>query len=209
MSVMTTHMSFHSGAQKRRASCPAAPRLGGPRGFTMFELLITMAIISILAAIMLPKVNLHQFRIDAGVRQVQGALMQGERYAVQRQHDMVVSFDVAGGRVLLIDDQDNDGVKGPLEKQMVRPLEDGVRFLAPPAAINGGTVAAVAGGKVLPNGYPSIIFHRDGATSSSVQVYITSTRTNVKDFKGLTVTQSTGRVDYYSYSSGSWKRGGA
>ena len=206
---MTTHMSFHLGAQKRRPSCVAAPKMGGTRGFTIFELLITIAIISVLAAIMLPKVNLHQFRIDAGVRQVQGALMQGERYAVQRQHDMVVSFDVAGNRVLVIDDQNNNGAKDPTEKQLVRPLEDGVRFLAPPAAINGGTVAAVAGGKVTPNGYPSIIFHRDGATNSALQVYITSTRPDATDFKGLTVTQSTGRVDYYSYRTGTWKRGGA
>jgi prepilin-type N-terminal cleavage/methylation domain-containing protein len=207
---MTTHMSFHRGAQKRRALRVTDPKMGGSRGFTIFELLITMAIISVLAAIMLPKVNLHQFRIDAGVRQVQGALMQGERYAVQRQHDIVVSFDVTGKRVLVIDDQNNNGAKDPAEKQLVRPLEDGVRFLAPPAAINGGTVAAVTGAGIKTlGGYPSIVFHRDGATSSPLQVYITSTRPDATDFKGLTVTQSTGRVDYYSYRTGTWKRGGA
>lgn len=207
---MTNHMSFHPGAQKRRASCPTDRKIGAFSGFTLFELLVTMAIISILATIMLPKINLHQFRIDAGVRQVQGALMQGERYAVQRQHDMVVSFDVAGNRVLVIDDQNNNGAKDPTEKQLVRPLEDFVRFLTPPAAINGGTVAAIAGSKLQTlGGYPSIIFHRDGATSSDLQVYITSSRPDATDFKALTVTQSTGHVDYYSYRTGSWKRGGA
>ena len=96
------------------------------------------------------------------------------------------------------------------EKVLIRPLEDGVRFLAPPVAINGGTVAAVAGAKLQAiGGYPSIIFHRDGATSSDLQVYITSWRTNATDFKGLSLTQSTGHVDYYSYSTGTWKRGGA
>jgi prepilin-type N-terminal cleavage/methylation domain-containing protein len=208
---MPIHMSFYPGAPERRASCHTDPKVGGPRGFTIFELLVTMAIISILATIALPKLNLHQFRIDAGVRSVQGALMQGERFAVQRQHDIVVSFDVPGNRVLIIDDQNNNGARDATEKQQVRPLEDGVRFLAPPAAINGGTVAAVAGVNLLPPGavYPMIVFHRDGAASTDLQVYITSTRPNATDFKALTVTQSTGHVDYYSYSTGSWKRGGA
>jgi hypothetical protein len=123
---------------------------------------------------------------------------------------MIVSFDVPGNRVLLIDDLNNNGATDPGEKVMVRPLEDFIRFAVPPAAIGGGTVAAVAGAKLQTlGGYPSIIFHRDGATSSDAQIYITSSRPNATDFKGLSVTQSTGHVDYYSYSTGTWKRGGA
>src|ERR1700674_5353593 len=105
---MSIHMSFHRSAEVRRKSSHADPKVGRPRGFTLFELLVTMAIISILAVVALPKMNLHQFRIEAGVRITQGALMQAERYAVQRQHDMIVSFDVPGGRVLIIDDQNNN-----------------------------------------------------------------------------------------------------
>lgn len=180
------------------------------RGFTLFELLITVSVMSILAAIALPRLNLHQFRIDAGVRTVQGALMQAERFAVQRQHDMIVSFDVAGKRALLIADQNNNGATDASEKTIVRPLEDGVRFAAPPAAIGSGTVAAIAGSTIKTvDGYPSIIFHRDGATSTDLQVYITSTRDDPNDFKALSVTKSTGHVAYYSYRTGTWKRGGA
>ena len=207
---MSIHMSFYRGVTVRRTWCQADPKVGGARGFTVFELLIVMVIISILAAVALPKLNLHQFRIDAGVRVVQGALMQAERYAVQRQHDMIVSFDIPGKRVLLIDDQNNNAAADPGEKILVRPLEDFIRFATPPAAIGGGTVAAVAGAKLQTlGGYPSIIFHRDGATSTDLQVYITSTRPDATDFKGLSVTQSTGHVDYYSYRTGTWKRGGA
>lgn len=206
---MTTHLSFAN----RRPEIRLSPFFEGRvrnRGFTLFELLVVLAVMSILAAVMFPKVNLHQFRIDAGVRSTQGALMQAERYAVQRQHDMIVSFDVPGKRLLLIDDQNNNSATDVGEKVMVRPLEDGVRFAIPPAAIGVGAVSAVSGTNLVSiAGYPSIVFHRDGATSTDLQVYITSTRPDATDFKGLTVTQSTGHVDYYSYRTKSWKRGGA
>lgn len=207
---MHIHMSFHSGASERHSATIIAPKSRRSNGFTLFELVVVMAIMSILAAIALPKINLHQFRIDAGVRTVQSALQLSERYAVQRQHDIVVSFDIAGKRVLIIDDQNNNAAADPGEKVMVRPLEDGIRFATPPAAIGSGIVAAVAGANpTTVAGLPSIIFHRDGATSTDLQVYITSTRPDATDFKALSVTQSTGHVDYYSYRTGSWKRGGA
>jgi prepilin-type N-terminal cleavage/methylation domain-containing protein len=211
--MMTLHMSFLKGSLGRSRLSPkhGPTRINDcPQGVTIFELLATLAILSVLAAVALPKVNLHQFRIDAGVRSVQSALQQAARFSVQRQHDVIVGFDVAGKRVMSIDDRNNNAVVDADEKVTWRPLEDGVRFAAPPAAIGTNPVAAVAGTKLKEiNGYPSIIFHRDGATSTDVQIYITSTRPDAKDFKALAVTQSTGRVDYYSYRTGTWVRGGA
>jgi type II secretory pathway pseudopilin PulG len=175
----------------------------------MFELLVVISIISILAAVALPRINLHQFRVDAGVRVVQSALQQSERLAVQRQHDVYVSFDIPGKRLQIVDDQNNDGSATPGEKTQWQPLEDGVRFAVPPSAIPGNPLAAVAGSNLRTiNGLPTIIFRRDGAASTDLQVYITSTRPDAADFKALSVTRSTGHVDYYSYRAGNWVRGG-
>jgi prepilin-type N-terminal cleavage/methylation domain-containing protein len=179
------------------------------KGFSLFELLVVMVIISILAAITLPRVNLHQFRVDAGVRVIQSALQQGARFAVQRQHDVYVSFDIPGKRIVVVDDVNNSGTADGGERVQWHPLEDGVRFAAPPSSIGGNPVAAVSGTNLKTiNGLPTIIYRRDGAASTDLQVYITSTRPDAGDFKALTVTRSTGHVDYYRYNAGSWVRGG-
>ena len=181
------------------------------RGYTIFELLVVLSIISILAAVALPKVSLHQFRVDAGVRLTQSALQQAARFAVQRQHNVYVSFDLAGNRVLTVDDKNNNGVADPDERLIWRPLEDGVRFATPPKPIGANALAPVAGANLKPgtNGWPTITFRSDGAASSDLQVYITSTRPDPTDFKALSVTQSTAHVDYYSYRVNNWVRGGA
>lgn len=181
------------------------------QGYTIFELLVVLTVISILSAVALPKINLHQFRVDAGVRLAQAALQQGARFAVQRQHNVYVSFDVAGNRILTVDDMNNNGVADLDEKMTWRPLEDGVRFATPPKAIGANALASVAGANLRPgpNGWPTITFRSDGAASTDLQLYITSTRPDPGDFKALAVTRSTGRVDYYSYRNGNWVRGGA
>ena len=182
----------------------------GARGFSLFELLVVISIISILAAVALPRINLHQFRVDAGIRAVQSALQQSARFAVQRQHDVYVSFDVPGNRLLIVDDRNNDGVAAGVEKIQWRVLEDNVRFAVPPTSIGGNPLAAVAGGNLkLINGMPTIIYRRDGAASTDLQVYITSTRPDAGDFKALSVTRSTGHVDYYRRTpTGTWVKGG-
>jgi prepilin-type N-terminal cleavage/methylation domain-containing protein len=196
---MCFHPTFQDGAARKEVA----------NGFTIFELLITMSIISILAAVALPRINLHQFRVDAGIRVVQSALQQSARYAVQRQHNVYISFDIPGKRLLVVDDKDNSYTADPGEKVQWRPLEDGVQFAVPPTAIGGNPVAAVAGSNIRQiNGLPSIVFRSDGAASTDIQIYITSTRPDPGDFKALSVTRSTGHVDYYRYTAGNWVRGG-
>lgn len=185
-----------------RPSSPARP------GVTIVELVFVVVVMSILAAIALPRVNLHRFRIDAAMRGVQTTLQQAHRAAVLRQHDVVASFDVPGRRVCVIDDVNNNGAADAGERVRWTTLDDGVRFATPPAGIAGGAIAPVAGSNLVSvGGLPSVIYRRDGSASSEVQAFITSSRPNPTDFRALSVTRSTGRVDWYRYTGSAWARG--
>jgi prepilin-type N-terminal cleavage/methylation domain-containing protein len=177
------------------------------RGFTMPELALTVAIVAVIAGIALPRVNLHRFRIEAAVRVIQTTLQQAEREAVKRQHNFVVSFDVAGNRLRILDDLNNNSDADTGERIVWRTLDDGVKFATPPAGFGSGAAQAIAGTAVRTvNGMPSLIYRRDGAASSDLQAFITSTRNVSTDFRLLSVTRATGRVDWYKYN-GTWKRG--
>jgi hypothetical protein len=52
------------------------------------------------------------------------------------------------------------------------------------------------------------VFRSDGATSSGVQLYLTSLRRQVNDWRGINVTQATGRVDWYKDQAGTWALAG-
>lgn len=177
------------------------------RGITLVEVIVTVAVIAIIAGFGLPRVNLHRFRLEAAVRVLQTTLQQAEREAVKRQHDFVVGFDVAGKRVRILDDQNNNNKADGTERVVWRTLDDGIQFANPPAGFNGGAAVSVTGTKLtIVDGFPSVIYRRDGAASTDAQLYITSTRNQNGDFRLLAITRATGRVDWYRYGNG-WKRG--
>ena len=177
-------------------------------GFTVIELLIVLTIISIIVTFAFPKVNFTQFQVDAAARGVRSSLQNAERLAISRQYDVIVSFDIANARVRLLEDANNNGTADPLERATYFVLESGVRFLKPPVGVNGAATSAIIGNDVKTiDGMPSVIFRRDGAANTDLEVYFTSARARPADFRAVTVVQSTGRTDWYKYIDAAWKAG--
>jgi hypothetical protein len=54
---------------------------------------------------------------------------------------------------------------------------------------------------------PTVIFRRDGAASSDLEVYVVSSRALPDDFRAIQVVQSTGRTDWFRYLNDHWKAG--
>ena len=187
--------------------CQPVPRR--PRSaFTLIELLIVVTMIAILAGFAIPRIDFVKGRSDAAARLVRGQLQTAQRLAIQRQYNILVSFDVARNRVRIVEDANNNGAAESTERTLWRSLEEQARFATPPSGIAVGG-SAVAGPDIRTlDGMPTITFRRDGSASGDAEIYITSPRSLGKDFRGVVVTESTGRAEWFRYDGSSWKRVG-
>lgn len=185
-----------------------APRSIRRRGFSAVELLIVCAIVGIFATLAYPRVNFTQFQVDSGARTVRVALQNAERLAVTRQYDVVVSFDVTNKRVRVLEDGNNNDVVDNGERVTYAALEDGVHFMVPPTGLSGPVSSSVNGSNLKTvDGMPTIVFRRDGAASTDLEVYLASSKELANDWRAIQVVQSTGRTDWYRYLNNLWKAG--
>jgi prepilin-type N-terminal cleavage/methylation domain-containing protein len=187
-----------------------APKAGWParEGYTFVELLLVLIIIGIIAAFAYPKVNFTQFQVDAAARLIRMSLQNAQRLAVTRQYNVVVSFDQARNKVRVLEDNNNNSTVDAGERVTWGTLEDGAHYATPPTGVNGGVAGSVVGTDVRTiDGMPSIIFRRDGAGNTDLEIYLTSRRAISNDYRGITVVQSTGRTDWFKYIGNSWRPG--
>ena len=66
-------------------------------GFTIFEVLVVLAIIGITAAIVVPRFDLMSVRVNATSRSVASFLAAAQQRAILAQRNVLVTFDSAGG----------------------------------------------------------------------------------------------------------------
>lgn len=170
------------------------------RGFTMAETMVVLVIGAMMISMALPRIDTSRFRADAIAQIVRTTLQNSSRTSITRQHDMIVSFDTLKDRIRVTWDANNDGAAGSTERVTFRGLDTGVLFADPTisglsgtqitSAINGGGIATVGG-------LPSITFHRDGSVSSNAEIYVSIAARGPKFYRSITVTQATGRVEWY------------
>ena len=175
---------------------------------TTTELIVVIVIIGIIAGFAIPRVNFTQFQVDAGVRLVRSQVQIAQRLAVTRQYNVIVSFDQVNHRVRMLEDNNNNSAYDAGERVTWVNLDDGVNFATPPIGVNGPVAGAIDGTNLATvDGLPSIIFRRNGAGNSDLEVYLTSRRASPSDFRGVTMLKSTGHTDWYKYVGSMWTPG--
>jgi hypothetical protein len=136
-------------------------------------------------------------------------LVQAQRTALSKQHNVIISVDAANSRMLLIEDRNNSSTFDAGDRQVWMALEPGVYFVAAPTPLEGMNGPVSFARTRIINGYPSVIFRRNGAASSDGVMFVTPKPTDVGAMRAVTVTQSTGRADGYKFNGATWVLSGA
>lgn len=177
------------------------------RGFTIIELLMVVALISIVSAIALPKLSLARYRADAAGRLVRTLLQSQQRNAITRQSNVIFSFDLVNNRLRMVQDYNNNDTLNTGDWVQYRHLEEGSHFVTPTwAGVNGTVPTASVSGPALRmvSGLNGITFRRDGSASSDLEVYV-ATRDAVKtEYRAVTVVAATGKTNMYKWNGSVW-----
>lgn len=179
------------------------------RGFSMIELLTTLIIMGMIAAMAVPRIDMSRMRSDAGVRQITTLLVQAQRTALSKQYNVIISIDAPNNRLRLVEDKNNSITYDTGDRMVWMALEPGVRFVPSPTPIDGMSGIVVFLRPKVIDTYPSVIFRRNGAASSDGAMFISAKPTDPGATRAVGITQSTGRADAYKYTGTAWVRAGA
>ncbi|MEP6621866.1 MAG: type II secretion system protein [bacterium] len=175
---------------------------GTRAGFSLIELLIVLIVMSVIFGMAIPKLNLGQYRADAAAQQVRSVFQTAQRTSLTRQYDVIVSVDTVQFGLRIAEDVNNDGTIQVSEWKFWRPAGEGNQFAVPPKGVNVSTpsTSVVGSALVQVSGLPSIVFHRDGSTSSDAEMFVKSVNKGRTDFRAITLTRATGRTELYRLS---------
>lgn len=175
-------------------------------GFTVIELVVVMMIGAIVLMWALPNIDVAEMRIRSAELEVATTVLGAQQRAVMRQHDVRVVFDTAARRVVVHDDEDNDGVQDAGEPVRMLELPEGVQFTGEGTP---GTEPAAVTFAAGSEGMPVLTFHRGGFGSENGSVYLGTERSvrgeQPKDARQLEVERATGRVTRHHVAGGIWQ----
>lgn len=132
-------------------------------GFTLMEMLVIISIISIAAAVAVPGYLswLPDIRLNSATRNLRADLGLARYYAIRRNGQVAVTFDVPGNRYLIFGDngdgESSGGIAGNWvldgQEKLLKAITMNEQVKMIKASFAGGTPRVRFNGRGLPNGF--------------------------------------------------------
>jgi prepilin-type N-terminal cleavage/methylation domain-containing protein len=181
-------------------------------GMTLVEMMLVLVIAGIVLALASPTIDWQHYEVESAMEGVGLTLLAVERQAITQQHDEIVMLDQTHNALWIHDDANNNGIVDAGERVREMPLGEHIVFGLGSAPAMASIGPGPIGLTVQEEGYPAIVFHRDGSASESEGFYLTLARATTagiytQDARAVYIDVATGRASWYRYSSTSgWQR---
>ncbi|MGH7524691.1 MAG: type IV pilin protein [Gemmatimonadales bacterium] len=167
---------------------------------TLFELMIVVAMIGILSAIALTRLDWMRYQADSAARGTMAEVATAERLALSLQSNVIISFPDST-KMQVLEDANDNGLAGATERVRTVPLENNFAY--------GKSSAPDLPDPEVPTVISTpLTFHRDGSADRSGTIYLHGPGYDpaCKHCRAVAVSRATGRVVWYSYATGTWTR---
>jgi prepilin-type N-terminal cleavage/methylation domain-containing protein len=184
-------------------------------GFTLIEMLIVIIIISITAAIALPRINLSRIRSKAAIQTLGTTMLALQRDAIAKQHNIVVMLDAPGRALRVLYDSTNNVRVDANERVRVISLGEEI-VLGKPAAVParsfGGSAVNFTTIEPTTN-LPAIVLYRNGSAKEAGGIYLSTmkamsgVRGHENETWAMEIVRATGRAEWLRWNGTGWVRG--
>ena len=168
---------------------------------------MVLVMISIMAAMAVPKVSFLRYRQDANGRLVQRLLISAQQTSLTKNTDVLFVVDYAASRMRIVLDTNANGAADAAEKMVSWHLAEVAKFAIPTVTVDGATAYYATGpGITTTAAGPTITFRPDGSASGDAIVYIGVSSGRTDALRAIELAGATGRTRLWRYLNGGWRR---